>query len=224
MSTDTIPARSTAPALAAAVGAFIAVVVACTAAGATFATKLLSNPDAHAPAGAPGPFRVAQDVPTSFGFVAVEHAETELGLTAKQLAGAVHGIGDFVGRDKVLVQASITLTNAAPATVDYSPRQFRLVARQGKVVRRYAVSHASIRPGTLQPDAAVDARLSFAAPRDGSRLALEFADPGSEHPIVIDVGRRTGRATARDKAAAHHGKAAKVPNPGAAPVGQDHDH
>ena len=189
---------------AAAAGALMALVVATAVLGAVLAANVFAGGATHAGATAPaatGPFRVAQDVPTSFGFVAVEHAEQMKGLTARQLGGAVHGIGNFVARDQVLVQASVTLTNTRLEPLDYKPSQFRLVARRDGEVTRHPLSHATVRAGTLQPDAAVDARLSFVAPRNGSELAIEFTDPGRATPVVIELGRRTGRASAADRRA-----------------------
>jgi hypothetical protein len=210
--------------LTAALGAFLALLVAAAIVGAVLSANLLSGAG-HGAHGAEtqGVFRVAQDVPTSFGFVAVEHAETRAGLTAKQLAGAVHGIANFVGRDQALVQASVTLTNTTGRPVRYHPGQFRLAATRGNRIRRYGLAKASIQPGELQPDAAVDARLSFAVPRDGSDLAVEFADPAGGRPIVIDLGRRISTATKADRRSIH-GHPAAVPAPPSAPAPGAHQH
>jgi hypothetical protein len=191
--------------LAAGLGGFVAAVVAAAVVGIILAVSLLTGPaDGHAGHGS-GRFAVAQDIETSFGWVAVEHAETVKGLTAKQLGGAVHGIGDFVGAERALVKASVTLRNGPERVLPYSLSQFTLVAtgRRGKV-RRYPVSTATVRDGLLQPDAAVDAGLGFVIPRNGATLALEFRDPGAKQPIVIDLDSAVGRATAADKRAAHH--------------------
>jgi hypothetical protein len=192
-------------ALAAGLGGFIAVVAAVAVVGAVLAAGLLTAPaGGHAAehAGAQR-FKVFDEIPTSFGYLAVEHAETLKGLTAKDLGGATHGIGTFVGRERALVKASVTLRNGPVGPLDYSPAQFRVVAtaKSGKV-ERYPLSHASVRAGILQPDAAVDLSLGFIVPRDGSKLALEFADRGRSQPIVIDLGSDSGRATAAEKRAA----------------------
>jgi hypothetical protein len=191
---------------AAGLGGFVAAVAAAAVVGIVLAVSLITgSADGHT-GHAASRFTVAQDIPTSFGFVAVEHAETVKGLTAKQLAGAVHGVGGFVGAERALVQASITLRNGPERVLPYSLRQFTLVATaKNGTVRRYPVANATVRDGTLQPDAAVDAGLGFVIPRNGARLSLEFADPGRTTPIVIDLKARTRPATAADKAAAHHG-------------------
>src|SRR4051812_4241911 len=197
------PKSSQAPSIeiAVALGAFIAMVAAATITGIVLAVSLLTGtPASHGAAhAATGTFGVAEDVPTSFGFVAVEHAETIKGLSAKQLGGAIHGIGSFVARDRALVKASATLRNGVRGTLDYSIGQFRLRAtgKDGQV-RRYPVSHATVGDGTLQPDAALDLGLAFVVPRSGASLALEFTDPGRSKPVVIDLGSRSGTVSAAE--------------------------
>jgi hypothetical protein len=193
-------------ALAAGLGGFVAAVLAAAVVGIVLAVSLITGPAAghHADPG-DGPFGVAEDIRTSFGYVAVEHAETVKGLTAKDLAGAVHGIGDFVGAERALVKASVTLRNGPQDTLPYSLRQFTLVATRDGKERRFPVFNASVRDGLLQPDAAVDASLGFVVPRNGAELALEFADAGRKQPIVIDLETGAGRATAADNRATQHG-------------------
>src|SRR3954452_1225262 len=131
-------------------GGLLAAVATVALVGAVLAARVLTGGAAHAPAPPPsGPFGVAQDVPTSFGFVAVEHAETIKGLSAKQLGGAIHGIGSFVGRDRALVKPSATLRTGVRGTLDYSIGQFplRATGKDGQV-RRYPVSHATVGDGT----------------------------------------------------------------------------
>ncbi len=169
--------------------ALLAVVAALAAFGAFLAADMFWR---GAPVDVPvdprtGPFGVGQSVPTSFGVVAVEHAEKVPGLTPKELAGMTHGIQGMVSPDKVRVQAGVTWTNMRHQTVDYSPGQFRLITSKSK--EPISVSSSSIRPGTLQPSASVDAVLNFVAPRDGSQLWLEFRDRGNAQPIRIDLGR-----------------------------------
>jgi uncharacterized protein DUF4352 len=138
-----------------------------------------------------GPFGVSQDIPTSFGAVAIDNVEKVNGLTAKALAGMTHGISNYVPPNKVQVQAAVTLTNLlGEKTVDYSPTQFRLlVGRKRKPVKDV---RASFRPGTLQPNASISGQVKFIAPRTGSHLWIEFTDPGRAKPMLIDLGR-TGR-------------------------------
>ena len=138
-----------------------------------------------------GPFGVSQDIPTSFGAVAIDNVEKVNGLTAKALAGVTHGISNYVPPNKVQVQAAVTLTNLLnEQPVDYSPTQFRLLV--GKERKPVKDVRASFRPGTLQPNASISGQVKFIAPRTGSRLWIEFTDPKRPKPLLIDLGR-TGK-------------------------------
>jgi hypothetical protein len=187
------------------VAAVLLATLALAATGAIIASNIIATgaPAAPAPKLLPGPFGTAQDIPTSFGVVAVEHAEKINGTTAKDLGGNTHGIGGFVPPNKVQVQASITLTNLLDTPVAYDPRQFRLLV--GAERKPLKTVKSNMRPGTLQPDASIDGRLIFVAPRTGSKLWIEFADPGRAKPLLIDLGR-TGKtpANAFDGFNKHH--------------------
>src|SRR4051794_18377359 len=121
-----------------------------------------------------GPAGLAQDVPTSFGVVAVESITKSAGPTAKALAGVTHGIQSLVPPNKVGIEAAVTMTNLKAQPQPYSPDQFRLFAtksgRPGSGDKPIRPSRASVQPGTLQPDASVDATLTFTAPRNGAKL------------------------------------------------------
>ena len=137
------------------------------------------------------PFGVSQDIPTSFGAVAIDNVEKVNGLTAKSLAGVTHGISNYVPPNKVQVQATITLTNLLnERPVAYSPTQFRLLV--GKKRKPVNDVRASFRAGTLQPNASISGQVKFIAPRTGSRLWIEFTDPKRSEPMLIDLGR-TGK-------------------------------
>jgi hypothetical protein len=174
-------------------------------AGALIASNMIATgaPAAPAPKLLPGPFGTAQDIPTSFGVVAVEHAEKINGTTAKDLGGNTHGIAGFVPPNKVQVEASVTLTNLLDKPVAYDPRQFRLLVGANR--KPVTSVKSDMQPGTLQPDAAIDGRLKFVAPRSGSKLWIEFTDPGRAKPVLIDLGR-TGKtpANAFDGFNKHH--------------------
>jgi hypothetical protein len=138
-----------------------------------------------------GPFGVSQDIPTSFGAVAIDNVEKVNGLTAKALSGVTHGISNYVPPNKTQVQAAVTLTNLLEdRSQAYSPTQFRLlVGKDRKPVREV---RASFRPGRLQPGANMSGQLKFIAPRNGSKLWIEFTDPKRSEPVLIDLGK-TGR-------------------------------
>jgi hypothetical protein len=175
--------------------AYIATAVALVLVGGYLTVGLISRGAPQDPVIAlpPGPFGTAQDIPASFGVVAVEHVEKINGLGAKDLAGVTHGISGFVAPDKVQVQASVTLTNLLDHPIAYDPRQFRLLV--GAKRKPLDEVQSNLRPGTLQPDASIDSQLKFIAPRDGSKLWIEFSDPGRAKPILIDLGR-TGKTPA----------------------------
>jgi hypothetical protein len=138
-----------------------------------------------------GPFGVSQDIPTSFGAVAIDNVEKVNGLTAKALAGVTHGISNYVPPNKVQVQASVTLTNLlADRSQAYSPTQFRLLVGRDRTPVKDV--RASFRPGRLQPGASISGQLKYIAPRTGSKLWIEFTDPKRPTPVLIDLGR-TGR-------------------------------
>jgi hypothetical protein len=120
----------------------------------------------------PGTFGQAQDVPTSFGAVAIDAVSRAPGS----------------GRSGPM-QAFVTLTNLLDHPVRYSPRQFRLLAGEARTpVGSLRVGFAG---GTLQPDASFSGELRFPAPRAGGRRWIAFADRGRR--ILIDLTRTGGR-------------------------------
>ena len=134
-----------------------------------------------------GPFEVADDVPTSFGAMSVKHAERVNGLTAKSLAGMTHGINGLVREKSSRIQATVTVTNLLDRPHAYRPERFTLrTSVDGKPIR---VAGASVKPGTLQPDASIDFRVDFNAPRKAKRFWIDFADPGRAAPLTVDLGR-----------------------------------
>jgi hypothetical protein len=139
------------------------------------------------------PAAIAQDVPTSFGVVAVESMTKNAGPTAKALAGMTHGVGNLVPPNKLQVDVTVTLTNLKDKVARYSPAQFKLRATHGSKPRRstrfFRLSRASVPPGTLQPNASIDATLTYVVPRDGSKLWMTFDDAARAPPILFDLGR-----------------------------------
>ena len=148
-----------------------------------------------------GPFGVSQDIPTSFGVVAVEAVEKLNGLSPKKLAGMTH-FPSYVKPNQTQVQASVTLTNLLDRPVAYSPTQFRLLVGERK--KPVHDLRASFTPGTLQPDANISGQLKFVAPRNGEKLWVQFTDPKLPKPILVDLGK-TGRTPADAFAGFHAG-------------------
>jgi len=166
-------------------------------AGAIFAIGILSGAGASPAAAAEplpkGPFGLAQDIPVSFGALAVENVDRIKAVTAKDLAGSTHGIQGLVSPENVQIEANTTLTNLLGEPIAYAPAQFRLVAttggRPGPADRRLTAVGATLPPGTLQPDASVSATLTFVAPRNRRHQWIEFRDPGQRAPVLVDLGR-----------------------------------
>src|SRR4051812_38615320 len=142
-----------------------------------------------------GPAAVGQDVPVSFGVVAVQSVTKSAGPTAKALAGVTHGIQSLVAPNRIQVQATVTVTNLRETVQRYNPAQFSLYAtrgrRPGAADKPIPVARASVPPGTLQPAASIDAILTFVAPRNGSKLWIAFRDTGgrAHSPALVDLGR-----------------------------------
>ena len=140
------------------------------------------------------PAAIAQDVPTSFGVVAVESMTKNAGPTAKALAGMTHGVGNLVPPNKLQVDVTVTLTNlkeqgrAVLAGAVRAPRHPAATSRR-RGTRSFRLARASVPPGTLQPNASIDATLTYVVPRDGSKLWMTFDDAARAPPILFDLGR-----------------------------------
>lgn len=195
----------------------VGAVVAMTLAGAVIAAGIVAR---GVPVETPsptvtGPFTIGETARTSFGVLAVESAGRLKGLTAKELAGMTHGISGYVPPDKVQVQVSVTMRNLLRDPSRWSPSQFHLVTASrpatAAVAKGRAAISSSARPGRLQPDAALDARIAFLVPRNGKKLYLQFRETPASKPLVFDLGRSTGRkASAAELSTgvfAHHGGA-----------------
>ena len=174
--------------------AFLALIVTLAAVGAYLAAGVVGGNGHDAPVPRQvqpdNGFAVGDSVYTSFGAVAVEAVEKNKGLTPKDLSGVTHGIAGLVPPGKVQVQAFATMTNLDAGLVDYSPAQFSLLVGS-KTAKPTPLTSASIKPGTLQPNAAIDMRLSFVVPGKGQKMWVRFKDPARSKPYLIDLGRIT---------------------------------
>jgi hypothetical protein len=174
--------------------AFLALVISLAAVGAYLAAGVVAPNDGQTTAPVPvqpdNGFAVGDSVYTSFGAVAVEAVEKNKGLKPKDLSGVTHGIQGLVPPNKVQVQAFATMTNLNAGLVQYSPAQFSLLLGS-KDAKPLPLSHASVKPGTLQPNAAIDMRLSFIVPGKGQKMWVRFKDPARKKPYLIDLGRVT---------------------------------
>jgi hypothetical protein len=131
----------------------------------------------------------AGSVRASFGWLAVADLRTLPGLTPRALGGVTH-FPSYVPQTAMQIQVGVVLTNVLDAPLRYDPQQFRL--RAGSRTTR--ASGGSTLATAVEPRASLEAHLDFVVPRGGSRLRLEFRDPGRLRPIVIDLGRAKERA------------------------------
>jgi hypothetical protein len=188
-----------------AAGAFIAIVAVLALVGGTLARDVLTAANtghSHREHSHAAP-AVGDPVQTSFGVLAVDSVELLKGLTAKDLAGMTHGIQSLVQSDHIQVQVSVELNNVLAGAVPYAPEQFRV--RVGHARPAYAPGFGSVRAGTLQPHAGLNATLGFVLPRPerkDARLWLEFADRGAR-PLRIDLGT-VGAAAGKAVPPAHY--------------------
>jgi hypothetical protein len=127
---------------------------------------------------------LGQDIPTSFGVVAVEYVQRVTGPPAHILGGSGRRGGTIPAAGESELSLAVALTNLHDGTVDYSPAQFRLRLRRGQTL---APSSANFGPGTLQPHAGIEGRVSFVLPNGRSATAVEFRD--RERPVVIGLRR-----------------------------------
>lgn len=167
----------------------VALVLAC-AVGLTVAVRFATGDDVVAPTSAesrPDPsdgFSVGEEVPTSFGFVAVEYARAISGLTMDQIAGG-HNASGLVPAGAIELQVGATMTNFTKAALAYSPDQFELLDAEGNVVPLSAVPEV---PGLLQPSAAIDMTLKFVTTTDARPFTVRFVDADTSQPRLIPLG------------------------------------
>jgi hypothetical protein len=163
---------------------FLSVIIILAIGGAFLANQMLAPTNGVALRGST--FQVGQEIKTSFGVLVIEHVDEVDGLSAADLAGNTHGIQNYITPDKVQIQTFVRFTNNLSRPVNYSPEQFQL--KTVKNPEPMQLFGASIRPGTLQPGASINATLSFVTTRDGSNLWIEYQDPVFQEPIYIDLG------------------------------------
>ncbi|MDQ2751066.1 MAG: hypothetical protein ABI775_01815 [Pseudonocardiales bacterium] len=147
-------------------------------------------------------FSIGDDVPTSFGVVAVEFVRSVDGVTHRALAGATHGVSGLVGDGKQQIQVAVALTNRGGKPMTYSVRQFQLRATFNGKTTLLPATAGDLPDGRILPDAGIEGHLDFTLPAASATMSLVFHDPGHSAPIVI----RLGTITAAVPASAHtHG-------------------
>src|SRR4051812_30347088 len=159
-----------------AVGA--ALVVSCLAGGGLALDMLRgNNPLVGASGAGAGPVvhAIGEDVATSFGVVAVEHAVAISGLDDSQITGA-HGVPGLVQAGSIDVQVGAVITNLSHNVLTYQPTQFELLDNAGASI---AISRAAELPGELQPYAAIDVLIDFVTTTDARPFRVRFIHPAT---------------------------------------------
>jgi len=164
-----------------------AMTLACVA-GAVLAVDMLrgDNPlvsSSAAEAGAPAHV-IGEDVKTSFGVIAVEHATAISGLDDSQVTGA-HGVPGLVAAGSIDVQVAAVITNLTDNVLQYQPTQFELIDKTGAVI---PMSRAAELPGELQPYAAIDVLVDYVTTTDARPFTVRFVDPATKEAILIGLG------------------------------------
>jgi hypothetical protein len=164
----------------------LALTAACLA-GAVLAIDMLlgNNPlvASDTPSG-PSLHTIGEDVVTSFGVIAVEHAVAISGLNDSQITGA-HGVPGLVEAGSINVQVSAVITNLSESVLTYQPTQFELINNSGAAV---PISRAAKLPGELQPFAAIDVLVDFVTTADARPFTVRFVDPATNEAILIGLG------------------------------------
>ena len=153
--------------------------------GAALGVNVITTPDD--PAHQPPAWTVGDEVPTSFGAVAITDVSQLAGLKAEDLGGVTHGVGDLVPPDKEQVELSVVVSNTSSRAVSYSFQdEFKMVTSTGGDVSQ--LPGASSPTGKISGNSSLTTQLRFMAPRDGGALILEFREPGARHASRILVG------------------------------------
>jgi hypothetical protein len=139
----------------------------------------------------PRSFGIGDDVPTSFGIVAVEFVRTVDGVTHRALAGATHGVSGLVGDGKQQIQVAVALTNRGSKPLSYSVRQFRLKATVKGRTSVLQATAGDLPDGRILPDAGIEGHLDFTLPAADAAMSLLFQDAGRSAPVTIDLGNIT---------------------------------
>lgn len=112
---------------------------------------------------------------TSFGSIDVSPPDLVPGPTSRALAGMAHGIAGRIASDRQLVQVPMTVHNDSSKPVQVDPGWFRIVGGADPV----PPTSSSFTTARLLAGTSIDGTVGFVLPRDGRRLVLEFARPGS---------------------------------------------
>jgi hypothetical protein len=140
--------------------------------------------------------RPGQPIRTSFGAMTVDAATLDNGLSSEDLGGMTHGVSGLVSEGYAEVTVQVTVNNTTHHAVIVQANQFRMLRQPGASKRvSVAASATTLQAGPLPGRSSVDLRLTFVTPTDGSRLWLQYADPGHPTLALVDLGS-TAKITA----------------------------
>lgn len=175
----------------------IATAVAATLLGVLLSVRVLMPATDHSAKA----FTIGDDVPTSFGVVAVEFVRSVDGVSHRALAGANHGVSGYVEAGEQQIQVAVAITNRGSEPMNYTVRDFKLRATiKGKTTVLSATA-GDLPDGRILPDAGIEGHLDFTLPAADAKASLVFHDGGAKAPVVIDLG--TIAATAPTPAHSH---------------------
>jgi len=170
--------------------------VVLTTLGATVAGVLLTvhtlNPAAVQ---RPSSFHISDDVPTSFGIVAVEFVRSVDGISHRALPAGAHGVSDPATSSSQHIQVAVAITNQTHQPLKYTVHQFELQVTTAGKTSVLAATAADLPDGRILPAAGIEGHLDFTLPSAKSALSLHFRDPGRTAPIVIDLGEAAATAS-----------------------------
>ena len=164
----------------------LALPLACLAGAALAVDMLRGNNPLVSDSASSGPalHAIGEDIKTSFGVVAVEHAVAISGLNDSQITGA-HGVPGLVTAGSIDVQVAGVITNLTNQVLPYQPTQFELIDNSGAAI---PMSRAPQLPGELQPFAAIDVLVDFVTTTDARPFKVRFVDPSTHEALLIDLG------------------------------------
>jgi hypothetical protein len=137
-------------------------------------------------AGEPPAPAVGEPITTSYGTMTVVLAETIGGLTAEELGGMVHGVGNLVLSDSAQVEVAVSLTNDSPRAIRVSAAQFRLLVAGS--TRMVEPTGTTIETTRLAAGASIEAAFTFVVPQGGEALTLSYTDPGTNSVLAVPIG------------------------------------
>ena len=99
-----------------------------------------------------------------------------------------HGVSGLVSQGYAEVTVQVTVNNATHHPVILQANQFRMLRQAGTAPGLDAAAGDDAAGGPASWRASVSTRLTFVTPTDGSRLWLQYTDPGMRPQVLVDLG------------------------------------